>query len=243
MKPRVSVLNLLSLMTVVALVLMVFRLRSERDQEKWLRMEMLKKGGILQVSDPDAVHVVQVSSPGELFTQRWRVYVRKGRQVQLNARFEPRPADDPPAPRLPPNAIVVAVRAASRPISLGPGEHVVSLSFDPYQPSQSRSQTLVMDVVSDSNRRTRELRVERDVKWFSFSGREDITQVEHAKVIAQELRDGRTVSLADGKTFVLCRYRDRMAAMGRKSVGSRDTNMSTRPEAMEVLVWLHPDEG
>lgn len=243
MKPRVSILNLLSLMTVVALVLMVIRLRSERDQERWLRMEMLKKGGILQVSDPKAVHVVQVSAPGELFTQRWRVYVPKGRQVQLNARLEPRTADDPPAPRLPPNAIVVAERAASTPISLGPGEHVVSISFDPYQPSQSRSQTLVLDVVSDSNRRTRELRVESNLQWFSFSGREDITHVEHAKVIAQELHDGRTVTLADGKTFVLCRYRDRMAALESTPVGRGVTAPSIRRETMEVLVWLHPDEG
>lgn len=207
-------------------------------------MEMLKKGGILQVSDPSAVHVVQVTAPGEQLTQRWRVYVPKGRKVQLNARLELRPDDQPPTPRLPPNAIVVAERATSKPINLGPGENVVSLNLDPSQSYYYRSKALVINVVGDGGRQTHHLQAQQELKrLLLFTRSTDITDVEHAKVIAQELRDGRTVTLADGKTFVLCRFRDRMAALESTPAGRGDATPSIRREAMEVLVWLHPDEG
>jgi hypothetical protein len=70
----------------------------------------------------------------------------------------------------------------------------------------------------------------------------DITDVEHTKKTAQEMKDGRTVALADGKTFVLCRFREPMTITISSAIARRDLD-STRPsKVVEVLVWLHPDD-
>ena len=128
MRPRVSILNLLLVTTIVALVIVVVRLYHELDHERSLRLQLLQKGGILQVTDLDVVHVVKVDTDESDGTLSWRVYVPKGRSVILNVRLNTMP-DDKIVPRLPPNAIVVADRSPSNPIDLGPGEHVVSLSW------------------------------------------------------------------------------------------------------------------
>jgi hypothetical protein len=60
MRFRVSILNLILVTTIVALVIVVVRLYGELQNERTLRIEMLQKGGILQVSDPELVQVVQV---------------------------------------------------------------------------------------------------------------------------------------------------------------------------------------
>src|SRR5688572_2330541 len=126
MRPRISILNLLLVTTIVALVVVVIRLSAQLSEEKARLRQLLQKGGILQVRNPNTPYVVKVDASGELETFRWRVYVPKGRTVILNARLEPVPDIDPSVPRLPPNAIVLAERAGPNPLELGPGEYVVS---------------------------------------------------------------------------------------------------------------------
>ena len=232
MKPRISILNLLLVTTVVALAIVVLRLGRELEKEKSLRAEMLQKGGILQVADTESVHVVQVSSRGEPGTWRWRVYVPERRAVTLNARVEPVPADKPIAPRLPPNAIVVAERSPANSVNLGPGEHVVSLTS-----SREESPHLRLDVVGEGPRRSRYLQVlDRSLGWYNAGYFDNLTLIEHTPKLGQALLDGRTMKLDDGKTFVLCRFREPGWA----------TRLPDRPPSKvigEVLVWLHPDDG
>src|SRR5438105_2119731 len=127
MRFRFSIINLLLVTTILALVIVIIRLHGELAQEQSLRVQQLRRGGVLQVGDPNAVHVIQVSTRGELNTHRWRVYVPKGRSVTLNSRLEPMPADKLLEPRLPPNAIVVAERSPSNPVELEPGENVITI--------------------------------------------------------------------------------------------------------------------
>ncbi len=231
MRPRVSILNLLLLMSVVALVIVVFRTHRELRKERSLRIQLLQKGGVLQVTDPNIVHVVQVSSVGERETRRWRVYVPEGRTVTLDARLDAMPMDKPVAPRLPPNAIVVADRAPVNPLTLGPGEHVVTLACSNEGPY------LRLEVVGAEPRRGRLLRPpDGDVLWYRTGYYQNLTQVEHTPSTTAALMNGRTAALADGKTFVLCRFREPA------SRGVRQTQSQSK-DVGEVLVWLHPDEG
>src|SRR5438132_12950908 len=66
MRLRFSLLNLLLATTILALVIVIIRLHAELAQEHSLRVQQLQHGGILQVGDLNAVHVVQVSTRGEL---------------------------------------------------------------------------------------------------------------------------------------------------------------------------------
>jgi hypothetical protein len=115
------------------------------------------------------------------------------------------PADKPVVPRLPPSAIVVADRMPSNAVDLGPGEHVVSLYWNRNRPY------FTFDVVGDRQRSTQHLSpLNRNLDWFIY-GAQNITGVEHTRKTAQDLVDGRTIPLHDGKTFVLCRYRAQVA--------------------------------
>jgi hypothetical protein len=230
MRPRVSILNLLLLTTIIALVIVIIRLSGELAAEKDRRIQLLQKGGILEIGDANAVHVVQVSSPTEQNTLHWRVYVPAGRTVTLNARTDLVSADRALVPRLPRNAIVVPERAAPHPLLLGPGEHVVSLVSipdDPIMRPVRENYVLKLDVVGDGPRNGKTLRSrDSDLRWFHYGYFRDITHVEITTKTAQELRDGRTLALPDGETFVLCRLRDHLSAT----------------ESTEVILWLHPDE-
>jgi hypothetical protein len=234
---RVSILNLLLVTTIVALVIVVVRLNGELRDERAERIAMLQKGGILQVSDPDVVHAVQVYNDLYERSLRWRVYVPRGRRVTLSARLEPVPADRPVAPRLPPNASVVADRNPSNPINLPAGEHVISLSWERNAPH------FTLEVVGVGPRRTRQISpADRNLDWF-VTGAENITDVEHTKTTAQALADGRTVALADGKTFVLCRHRARTVALLHEDRNGKRQTRETNEMINELLLWLHPDEG
>jgi hypothetical protein len=203
MKPRVSILNLLLLTTVVALVIVVYRSHRELREEHLLRIQLLQKGGMLQVTDPNLVHVVQVLSDGERRTLRWRVYVPEGRTVTLNTRLDAMPSDKPIAARLPPNAIVVADRAPANPLTLGPGEHVVTLVCSNEAPY------LMMEVVSDGPRSVRVLCPPAgDLLWYRIGYHRNLTGSEHTPSTGAVLMNGRTAALTDGKTFVLCRFRE-----------------------------------
>src|SRR3954465_12756292 len=72
MRLRFSILNLLLVTTILALVIIIVRLNGELSEERSLRLQQLRHGGILQISDPDAIHLVQLSTRGELNTLRWR---------------------------------------------------------------------------------------------------------------------------------------------------------------------------
>jgi hypothetical protein len=233
MRPRFSILNLLLLISVVALVIVVFRTHRELRKERSLRIQLLQKGGVLQVTDPNIVHVVQVSSDGERETFRWRVYVPEGRSVALDARLDAMPSDKPIAARLPPNAIVVADRAPVHPLTLGPGEHVVTLSCS----NEGEGRYLRLEVVGADPRSGRLLRPPAgDVLWYRTGYYQNLTQVEHSPSTGAALMNGRTSAVADGKTFVLCRFRE---------PAWRDVRQAKAPpkDVREVLVWLHPDEG
>src|SRR5215218_7421697 len=119
MKPRFSLLNALLLTTIVALVIVVFRLRDEVGAERSLRLQQLQHGGILEVTDLNAVHIVRVWTEGERNTHRWRIYVPMGRSVTLNSRLEPIPANKGSVPRLPTNAPIVGDRSPSNPLKIG----------------------------------------------------------------------------------------------------------------------------
>jgi len=231
MRPRVSILNLLLVTTIVALAIVVMRVGNELKREKSLRAEMLQRGGILQVADPELVHIVQVTAYGELRTLRWRVYVPDDRTVRLNARVDPVPSGKPVGPRLPSNAIVVAERASANPIELRPGENIVTLECRP------DDAMLNLSVVSTGPRRGRVLRPSvDDMQWYHTGYRENLTQLEHTPATAAELSAGRTVTLQNGKTFVLCRFRERKWL-------ARQPDIEPSESIGEVLVWLHPDGG
>jgi hypothetical protein len=206
---------------------------------------LLQKGGILEITDPSVVHVVQVSSPGESHTLRWRVYVPDGRTVALNARADSVPANKSASPRLPPNNIVVADRAAPNPIQLGPGEHVVTLvsELEDRTPRPGFERYIVrLDVVGDGSRTGKVLRSrDSDLLWLHFAYGRDITQVELGKTTAQKLREGRTLTLADGKTFVLGRLHY-LQSRGTPMNSRASESPTTMIQASEILVWLHPDE-
>jgi hypothetical protein len=237
MRPRVSILNLLLVTTIVALAIVVLRMRSELRVERALRIEMLKKGGIMQVSDPDLVHVVQVINNWHENVLRWRVFVPRGRNVKLSARLEPVP-DKPVAPRLPPSAIVVADRVPSNAVDLGPGEHVVSLSWERHVPY------FTFDVVGDGPRHTQLITSpDRNLDWFVAGYAQNITDVEHTKKTAQKLANGRTVAIQDGKTFVLCRYRAQIAALLQEDRNGTRRTRETNEMISELLLWLHSDGG
>jgi hypothetical protein len=246
MRPRISILNLLLLTTIVALVVVVARLSRQLADEKTRRLALLQKGGILQVADPNVVHVVQVSAPGELNTLRWRVHVPAGRTVALNATLEPVPRDDPPAPRLPPNAIVVPVRAAPKPIKLGPGEHVVSFTCDQTSPEfalDPESYTFRLDVVGAGGRNRKVLHSrDNELRWYYNGYRSNITHVEHTARTAREFQDGRTLPLANGKTFVLCRFREQFSTWSPGGQPGKSATSTAVEKVAEVLVWLHPDD-
>jgi hypothetical protein len=227
MRPRFSILNLLLLTCVVGLVIVVFRTHCELRIERSLRIQLLQKGGILEVTDPN---VVQVSSRYEWQTLRWRVYVPEGRNVTLNARLDAMPMDKPVAPRLPPNAIVVPDRAPSNPMTLGPGEHVVTLACSNEGPY------LTLEVVGDEPRRGRVIRpAAGDILWYRTGYHENLTQIEHTPSTGAALMNGQTAVVADGKTFVVCRFRDPAPIVRQNQLPSKDVG--------EVLVWLHPDDG
>jgi hypothetical protein len=231
MKPRVSILNLLFVTTIVAMVIVVYRLRSELAHERQLRTELLQKGGILQVSDPNRVHVVQVSTAGEPDTHRWRVYVPPKRTVTLDTRLDEVPADKPPAPRLPPNAIVVGDRSPVNPQALGPGEHVITLRY-----VHGQRPLFNISVVSASNTYTNEMNLKcpsGDLAWSHIIYGQDLTPLEHTAATMGALWGGHTVALDDAKTFVLRRYR---------AEAFRPSNEVAAKTIPEILMWLHADE-
>jgi hypothetical protein len=250
-RPRVSILNLLLVTTIVALAIVVLRLYGELAVERSRRLQLLQKGGILQVTDPDAVHVVQVSALWEPDTLRWRVYVPDRRSVTLNARLGSVAASKASTPRLPPNAIVVAERAPSNPIELGPGEHVVSLCFGSNRSPDSDFGDLRLDIVGDGSRERRIIRSQdedsrsrdHDIYWIRSGYRDDITHVEHTAMTGKELREGRTVALVDGKTFVLCRLREPTSAWIPTAAARGKRIQTPRDETGELLIWLHPNDG
>jgi hypothetical protein len=241
-RPRFSILNLLLMTTVVALAFGVCQLYVELRTEKALRRELLQKGGILQVFDPDVAHVVQVTTRYERNTRRWRVYVPPGRTATLNARLDPMPADKKPAPRLPPGAIVVAERAPSNPIELDAGEHVVSVYFD------IDTDYFSMEAVGSGTRRQRLLRpFDGDVRWLRAGWAEDITYVEHTPTTLKDLAAAQTLKLNDGETFVLCRFRQpKWTAVLRPHRNNTQAAISDRvnpsDKVAEVLIWLHADD-
>jgi len=231
MKPRVSILNLLFVTTIVALVIVVYRLRSELVHEKELRTELLQKGGILQVSDPSRAHVVQVSTAGEIDTYRWRIYVPPKRTVTLDARLDEVPADAPTKPRLPPNAIVVADRSPVHPRELGPGEHVVTLIY-----VHGARPLFDISVVTPGNTSKKNIRLTcppGSYEWSPITNQQELTPLEHSAATMGALRAGHTVALDDGKTFVLRRCR------AYTYQPNSDEVTKTTPE---ILVWLHVDE-
>jgi hypothetical protein len=237
-RPRVSILNLLLLTTIVALAIVVLRLYGELAAEKSRRLQLLQKGGILQVTDPAAIHVVQVSTLGERNTLRWRIFVPDGRSVTFNTRVGSVAANKALAPRLPPHAIVVAERAPSNPVEIGPGEHVVTVAFD------RDANALLFDIVGNDPRRQFYLHsVDADLEWFRSGYHDDITHVEHTAQKAKALRDGRTLSLGDGKTFVLCRLREPTSAWIPTAAARGKRIQTPSDEAGELLVWLHADGG
>lgn len=232
MRPRVSILNLLLVTTIVALVIVILRLSGELETEKRLRAELLRKGGVLEISDLDAVQLVHVSSVGEPRTLRWRVYVPEGRMVTLNARLESVTAEVASRQRLPPNAIVVADKAPSNPVRLKPGENVLTLDFSP-----AGGPYLRFDVVSDGWRAERYLRApDGAIDWFQSGYGMDLSPLEDTTKRGKALRDGRTVTLDDGKTFMLCRFRDPRWRSTPKLSGPSE-------RVGEVLVWLQVDGG
>lgn len=233
MKPRFSILNLLLVTTVFALAIVVLRLSGKLEQEKSLRLQLLQKGGILQVSDVDAAHVVQVTSAGERHTLRWRVYVPPGRSVTLNARLESVAADRPVAPRLPPNAIVVAERSPANAIELGPGEHVVSLTSSGEGPRHP----LKFDAVGPGVRTGRYLDCpDGNLDWFLYGYGENLTAIEHTAATMRSLSNGETIALDDSKTFVLARYRAHEWIPRLQKKGATDNKVP------EILIWIRPDD-
>jgi hypothetical protein len=227
LKPRFSILNVLLVTTVVVLVIVVVRLNDELNKERSQRVELLQKGGILQLTDADRIHLVKVSAAGEEGASRWRVYVPEERTLVVDARLDDAPADKPLAARLPPNAIVDADRSPVKPLHLEPGEHVISLSC-----SRDGS-TMRLDVVHDGQRKGRSFgSPPQYVGWW----RQDLTHFEHKRLIYQQFLGGRTLTIDDGETFVLARFR----ALGWEVNSGSDEKPLKK--VSEILVWLHADE-
>jgi hypothetical protein len=80
-----------------------------------------------------------------------------------------------------------------------------------------------------------------DVRWFRSGYRDDLTHIEHTPTTALALRDGHTVALENGKTFVLCRFREPTTAWIPTEAARGKQLQAPNGEAGEVLVWLHPD--
>jgi hypothetical protein len=235
MRPRVSILNLLLVTTIVALVIVVVRLYHELDHERSLRLQLLQNGGILQVTDLDVVHVVKVDTDESDGSLSWRVYVPKGRSVILNVRLNTMP-DDKIVPRLPPNAIVVADRSPSNPIDLGPGEHVVSLSW-----AQGKAR-FTLDVVGTGSRHTRPFSLPGGRSWeWNLAYQMDVTHIEHTPITNRALQNGETLTLQVGKTFVLDRHRFEIWPRYPDASAKRG-NKRTEHQVGELLVWLQPDD-
>jgi hypothetical protein len=233
-RPRVSILNLLLITTIVALLIVVVRLYQELDHERSLRLQLLQKGGILEVTDLDLVHVVQVDNDGSDGNLSWRVYVPQKRSVTLNGRLDTIPADKEIVPRLPPNAIVVGDRSPSSPVELVPGEHVVILSwaFD--------SQEFTLNVVGNGTRKGRGVSLP-DRNWvWDVAHQMDITHVEHTPKTLQSLQNRQTLTLQDGKAFVLVRHQYTTVPRYTEELAKRGNKMP-EPKVGELLVWLHPD--
>ena len=73
MKLRFSLFTLLVTTAFFALSITVILLRIELQKERSLRLELLQRGGILEISDLEKIHVVAVSGRDEPHTFRWRV--------------------------------------------------------------------------------------------------------------------------------------------------------------------------
>jgi hypothetical protein len=233
MKPRVSILNLLLVTTIVALVIVVVRLYNDLAHESSLRLQLLQKGGILEITDLELVHIVKVDTDSSDDTLSWRVYVPNKRSATLSVRLNTMP-DDKIAPRLPPNTIVVADRSPSNPLDLGPGEHVVSLSWAQGKPR------FTLDVVGTGSRHTRPFSLPGGRNWeWNLAYQMDITHVEHTPITNRALQNGETLTLQDGKTFVLDRHRFEIWPRYPDASAKRGNKM---PEHQfgELLVWLHP---
>jgi hypothetical protein len=229
MKPRISLLNLLLCITVLSLMMVIVRLYGELSAERALRLEQLRHGGILQVSDLDAVHLVKVSAVGERNTVRWRIYVPKGRTAVLNTRLESMPASKALQPRIPPDAIVVADRSPSNPISLQAGEYVVSAHC-----ADGTKRGLEVTVAgAESNEEQFLSAADASPEWWTYGQYQDITHIEHSKKTYSALDSGRTVKLAPGKAFVLERLREWEPLVGQ--------NKKPSDRVGEMLMWIHPD--
>ena len=234
-RPRVSILNLLLITTIVALVIVVMRIYRDLAEERLLRLQLLQKGGVLQVTDLDLVHVVQVDTDGSDGNLSWRVYVPQKRSVTLNGRLDTIPADKEIVPRLPPNAIVVGDRSPSNAVDLAPGEHVVILSW-----ARDR-QGFTLNVVGNGTRKGRGVS-SPDRKWqWDVAHEMDITHVEHApKTLWSLQKNGQTLTLQDGKAFVLVRNQYTIVPRYTEVLAKRGNSMP-EPKVGELLVWLHPD--
>jgi hypothetical protein len=234
MRPRVSILNLLLVTTIVALGIVVVRLYHELDHERSLRLKMLQKGGILEITDLDLVHVVKVDADSGDGILSWRVYVPNRRSVTLNSRFSTMP-DHEIVPRLPPNAIVVSDRSPSNPVNLGPGEHVVTLSW------AHGKLGFTLDAVGTGSRHTGSFSM-RDRNWeWNVAYQNDITYVEHTPKTHSALENGETLTLQDGKTFVVDRHRFERWPRYAETSAKRGNNKMPAYEVGELLIWLHPD--
>jgi hypothetical protein len=69
----------------------------------------------------------------------------------------------------------------------------------------------------------------------------DITHVEHAPKTEQALIKGQTLTLQDGKAFVLARHRYMKTARNSSELPKRQKEMPA-DEVGELLVWLQPDD-
>jgi hypothetical protein len=207
----------------------VFRLHSELSEERSLRLKQLQHGGILEVTDPSIVHLVKVSTTGELNTQRWRIFVPKGRAATLNTRLELQPKYKLLTARLPRKEIVVSDLSPSNPVAIGAGEFVITVHCTAV-PEPGLEVSLAGETSADE----KFLRpTDGTLEWLARGSYQDITNMEYSNKTDYALSTGHTDQVVDGSTFVLARFREWQDGYEEKE--KRSTSVG------EVLVWIQVD--
>lgn len=242
MKLRFSLYSLLVTTALFALSITVVLLRIELRKERSLRLELLQRGGILEISDLDKVHVVSVSGREEPRTFRWRVYVPQGRTVTLKTSSKPSLNRDVPKPRIRTGEIVSSARNATDRIKIPPGEHVITYKY--IRPEYERQPgRFSIDVRSESYNQSDQFKSNYcDLHWLKTNYYKDLTRLERPGG-RPKLKPGSRPSTpsteatqcVNDKFFVLFRFR----AIEKYDTESDKVDDNSIPE---VYAWLSTDD-